>query len=128
MILVQTDGFVGEMVFGGAAIFGRRSGPLLLAHVDHPVHGLDGVEPALPPAAGQILADPDRLQVLQRVQVGRRQPAVLQALVGGEPATRVHVQQSRDAIDGRRRNVLNITFTVCFYSFVHFDDIVKYCR
>ena len=103
------------MVFG-AAIFGRRSGPrLLLSHVDHPVHGLDGVEPALPPAAGQILADPDRLQVFQGVQVGGGEPAVLQALVGGEPAPRVHVQQSRDAIDGRRRNVLNITFTVFFF-------------
>ena len=51
-----------------------------VGQVLHPVHGLDRVEPALPPPLGQVLAHPGRLQLLQGVQVGARQPVVLQAL------------------------------------------------
>lgn len=42
---------------------------LLVDQPLHPVHGLDRVEPALPPTFGQILAHPGGLQLLQGVKV-----------------------------------------------------------
>jgi hypothetical protein len=65
-----------------------------------PVHGLYSIEPSLPPSASQILSDPCRLQVLQRVEVRGRQPRVVEALRGREPMFRVDDQQLLDQVDG----------------------------
>ena len=65
-----------------------------------PVHGPNGIEPALPPSASQILSDPCRFKALQRVEVGGRQPRVLEALPGRESMLRVDDQQLLDQVDG----------------------------
>jgi len=55
-----------------------------VSHAPHPVHGLDGVEPALPAPAGQVLPDPSCLQVLEGVKIRGCQPGMLQTLRGCE--------------------------------------------
>ena len=74
----------------------------------HSVHGLNRVEPALPPPLRQVLAHPRRLQLLQCVQVRPGEPLVLEARRRRETPGAVDLQDGADAVQRRVGNVLEV--------------------
>ena len=74
----------------------------------HSVHGLDRVEPALPPPLCQVLSHPRCLQLLQRVQVRPGEPLVLEACRRRETPGAVNLQDGADAVKCRVGNVFEV--------------------